>query len=107
MKRMVFFAVSALAAILFAAPAASAQPAPAGPVCITEAIWLYGLDGRVMCTAGPTPSITPPLPVYRESNGSQFAWCLYSQPNYVWEVLRVPAFSQANVQVTVASARPC
>ncbi len=107
MKRMVFFAVSALAAIVLAAPTASAQSVPQGPVCIPEALWLHGPGGTAMCTAGPIPSINPPFTAYSESNGSQEAWCLYSQPSYVGFVARVPAFSGANAWVTVASVRPC
>ncbi|MEV7094656.1 hypothetical protein AB0M80_17655 [Amycolatopsis sp. NPDC051045] len=107
MKRMVFFAVSALAAVLLAASPASAQPARPGPICIPEALWLRGTDGTAICMAAPNPSITPPFAAYSESNGSQDAWCLFSRPDYAGFAVRIPAFSGANVRVTVASARPC
>jgi hypothetical protein len=104
---MVFSVVAALAALLPAASPASAQPASPGPVCIPEALWLHGTDGTAICTAAPKPSITPPFAAYSESNGSQDAWCLYSRPDYAGFPVRIPAFSGANVRMTVASVRPC
>jgi hypothetical protein len=104
---MVFFAVSALAAILLSASPAAAQQARSGPFCIPESLWLDGVNGTAICLAVPTPSIDPPFTTYRESNGSQDDWCLYSQPKYGGFVVRIPAFSSANVVLTVASARPC
>ncbi|MDQ7802414.1 hypothetical protein Q5425_01630 [Amycolatopsis sp. A133] len=102
-----FFVVSVLAAVLLAAPSASAQPARPGPICIPEALWLNGPNGTAICMAAPNPSITPPFTAYSESNGSQNAWCVYTQPNYFGPAVRIPAFSRANVWLTVASARPC
>ncbi|MGW4060562.1 hypothetical protein ACWEGE_19910 [Amycolatopsis sp. NPDC004747] len=107
MKKMMFFVVSVLAAVLLAAPSASAQPAVPGPVCIPEALWLHGPNGTAMCTAGPIPSIDPPFNAFSESNGSQNAWCLFSQPKYLGFAVRIPAFSSANAGLTVASVRPC
>jgi hypothetical protein len=107
MKRMMFFVVSVLAAVLVAAPSASAQPAARGPFCIPEALWLRGPGGTAMCTAGPIPSIDPPFAAFSESNGSQNAWCLFSQPKYLGFAVRIPAFSGAHVAMTVASVRPC
>ncbi|MEV6442403.1 hypothetical protein [Amycolatopsis sp. NPDC051716] len=107
MKRMLFFVVSVLAAVLLAAPSAGAEPAARGPICIPEALWLYGSGGTATCMAAPNPSITPPFTAFSESNGSQDAWCLYSRPNYFGFPTRIPAFSSANVRLTVASARPC
>ncbi|MEU0534922.1 hypothetical protein [Amycolatopsis tolypomycina] len=107
MKKMMFFVVSVLAAVLLAAPSATAESAPAGPVCISEALWLYGPNGTAMCTGAAIPSINPAFTAVSESNGSQNAWCLYSQPNYLRLVARIPAFSRADAWVTVASARPC
>jgi hypothetical protein len=104
---MVFFAVSALAAVLLTAPPASAQQDRSGPFCIPESLWLYGTDGTARCTAAPIPSIDPPFAVYRESNGSQDDWCLYTQPKYAGAVVRIPAFSGADVLLRVASVRPC
>ncbi|WP_158264152.1 hypothetical protein [Amycolatopsis sp. CA-126428] len=102
-----FFVVSVLAAGLLAAPPAGAEPAARGPICIPEALWLHGADGTAICTAAPKPSIIPPFAAVSESNGSQDDWCLYSRPNYVGFPTRIPAFSSANVWLTVASARPC
>ncbi|MBE8520202.1 hypothetical protein ILP97_22350 [Amycolatopsis sp. H6(2020)] len=102
-----FFVVSVLAAVLLAAPSASAEPAARGPFCIPEALWLYGPGGTAMCTAGAIPSIKPPFTAFSESNGSQDAWCLFSQPDYAGFSVRIPAFSRANVGMTVASVRPC
>lgn len=109
MKRMVFFAVSALVAVLLSTSPASAQPARQGPICIPEALWLHGTNGTAtaICMAAPNPSITPRFTAYSESNGSQDDWCLYAQPNYVGLLARIPAFSGANAWLTVGSARPC
>ncbi|MEV6828011.1 hypothetical protein [Amycolatopsis sp. NPDC051102] len=107
MKRMVFFAVSALAAFVLAAPSAAAQPARVGPFCIPESLWLDGVNGTAICLAVATPSITPPFTAVSEQNGSQNDWCLFTQPGYAGLQLRVPAFSQTHVWVTIASARPC
>ncbi|MGW3959795.1 hypothetical protein ACWED2_08220 [Amycolatopsis sp. NPDC005003] len=104
---MMFFVVSVLAAVLLAAPTASAQSAVKGPVCIPESLWLRGSGGTAMCTAGPIPSIDPPFAAFSESNGSQDAWCLYAQPKYLGFAVRIPAFSGANVLMRVASVRPC
>jgi hypothetical protein len=107
MKRMVFFAVSALAAILLTAPSAAAAPARGGTFCIPESLWLEGTDGTAICLAVPTPSITPPFTAFTEQNGSQDAWCLYTQPKYAGAMVRIPPFSRANVFATFASGRPC
>jgi hypothetical protein len=107
MKRMLFFVVSVLAAVLLAAPSAGAEPAAQGPICIPEALWLRGADGTAICTAAPKPSFIPPVTAVSESNGSQDDWCLYSRPNYFGFPTRISAFSSANVWLTVASARPC
>lgn len=105
MKRMVFFAVSALAAILLSAPTASASGG--NPVCIPESLRLLGTDGTSICLAVPTPSITPPFTAFTEQNGSQDAWCLYTQPKYADVMVRIPAFSRVTVFATFASGRPC
>jgi hypothetical protein len=55
----------------------------------------------------PTPSISPPFTAFSEQNGSQNAWCLYSQEKYGGFAVTVPAFSQAKVVATFASGRPC
>ena len=107
MKRMVFFAVSALAALLLTAPSASAQQTRSGPYCIPESIWLDGTDGTAICLTVATPSIDPPFTAFSEQNGSQNAWCLYTQPKYTGGMLRVPAFSRVYVFATFASGRPC
>jgi hypothetical protein len=104
---MVFFAVSALATLLLAAAPASAQPARPGPFCIPEALWLRGMDGDTSCMTAPNPLISPPVAAYSETNGGQNVWCLYTWPNYSGSVVRIPAFTSANVRMSVASARPC
>ncbi|MDS0139786.1 MULTISPECIES: hypothetical protein [unclassified Amycolatopsis] len=103
MKRMLFFAVSVLAAALLAAPAASARTT----FCIPESLRLLGTDGNDLCLGVPTPSITPPFTAFAEQNGSQDTWCLYTGPKYSGSMLRVPAFSSATVFATFASGRPC
>jgi hypothetical protein len=100
---MVFFAVFALAAFLLTAPSASARTT----VCIPESLRLTGSRLDSICVAVPTPSITPPFTAFTEQNGSQNDWCLFSQPKYAGFSVRVPAFSHADVVLTVASARPC
>ncbi|MCR6488147.1 hypothetical protein M8542_35500 [Amycolatopsis sp. OK19-0408] len=107
MKRILVPVVTALAAFgLLAAPAA-AQPAPSSTVCIPESVRLTGVDGTSICLAVPTPSIDPPFRAVREGNGSQDDWCLFTGPKYSGLVLRLPAFSAANVFATFASGRPC
>ena len=106
MKRMVFFAVFALAAILLTAPSASARPAR-GAYCIPESIWLEGTDGTSICLTVATPSITPPFTAFIEQNGSQYTWCLYTEPKYTGGMARIPAFSRAFLFATFASGRPC
>ncbi|MEU4252009.1 hypothetical protein AB0F15_31780 [Amycolatopsis sp. NPDC026612] len=100
-----FFAVSALGAILLTAPSASASGG--NPVCIPESLRLLGTDGTSICLAIPTPSIAPPFIAFTEQNGSQDTWCLYTQPKYTGAVVRIPGFSRANVFATFASGRPC
>ncbi|MEU5266417.1 hypothetical protein [Amycolatopsis sp. NPDC021455] len=107
MKRMVFFAVSTLAAILLTAPTASARQARSGPFCIPESLWLDGVNGTTICLMVATPSITPPFTAFTEQNGSQNRWCLYTQPRYTGAVVQVPPFSRVNVFATFASGRPC
>ncbi|WP_410568806.1 hypothetical protein [Amycolatopsis sp. cmx-4-61] len=103
MSRTLFLVVTVLAAVLVAAPSAAAR----SPFCIPESLWLSGPGGTATCMAAPNPAITPPFTAYSESNGSQDAWCLFSQPNYTGLLVRIPAFSRASVWLTVASARPC
>jgi|tagenome__1003787_1003787.scaffolds.fasta_scaffold18665739_1 hypothetical protein len=102
MKRMVLFAVSALAAMLLTAPAASARTT----ACIPESLVLVGF-GSSLCLAAPAPSIAPPFTAVSEQNGSQRTWCLYTGEKYTGALVRVPAFSRANVVATFASGRPC
>lgn len=102
MKRMVFFAVSALAAMLLTTPSASARTA----VCIPESLTLVGF-GNSLCLMAPTPSIAPPFTAVTERNGSQRTWCLFTGEKYTGSVLRVPAFSRVNAVAAFASGRPC
>lgn len=103
MKRMVLFVVSVLAAVLLTAPVASARTT----YCIPETLRLRGLDGNDICLGVPKPSIAPPFTAFAEQNGSQDDWCLFTGPKYSGLMLRVPAFSSANVFATFASGRPC
>lgn len=103
MKRMVFFAVSALAAVLLTAPPAAARTT----VCIPESLRLTGVDGSSICLVVPTPSITPPFTAFTEQNGSQNAWCLFTGEKYTGGMLRIPPFSRAYVFASWASGRPC
>jgi hypothetical protein len=99
---MVFFAVSALAAMLLTAPSASARTT----VCIPESLTLAGF-GNSLCLVAPTPSITPPFTAVTEQNGSRHTWCLFTGEKYTGALVRVPAFSHTNVVATFASGRPC
>ncbi|MFJ7217177.1 hypothetical protein [Amycolatopsis sp. NPDC098790] len=103
MKRMVFFTVSALAALLLTAPAASARTT----ACIPESLVLVGFGTTSLCLAAPTPSIAPPFTAVTEQNGSQYTWCLFTGEKYTGTLLRVPAFSRTNVVGTFASGLPC
>jgi hypothetical protein len=103
MKRMVFFAVSALATMLLTAPSASARPT----ACIPESLVLVGFGTTSLCLAAPTPSIAPPFTAVTEQNGSQDTWCLFTGEKYTGALLRVPAFSRVNAVATFASGRPC
>lgn len=103
MKRMVFFAVSALAALLLTAPPVSARTA----ACVPESLRLTGFGGSSRCLVAPTPSIAPPFRAVTEQNGSQTAWCLFTGENYTGPGVRVPSFSRVNVSAAFASGRPC
>lgn len=102
MKRMVLFAVSALATMLLTAPAASARTT----ACIPESLVLVGFTNS-LCLSAPTPSITPPFTAVAEQNGSQNTWCLFTGEKYTGVLLRVPAFSRVNAVATFVSGRPC
>ena len=107
MKRTVFLVVSALAAAGLLASPAAAQTGRAKVVCIPESVTLRGTNGTSICLMAPTPSIDPPFTAFQEHNGSQEDWCLFTGPKYTGAVLRLPAFSAANVFATFASGRPC
>ncbi|MEV6877697.1 hypothetical protein [Amycolatopsis sp. NPDC051128] len=107
MKRIAFLVAAALAATgLFATPA-TARSAPSEAFCVPESITLLGAGGTSICLMAPKPSIVPPFTAFTEQNGSQFAWCLYSEEKYGGFFVRVPAFSQVRVIATFASGRPC
>jgi hypothetical protein len=104
MKRTAFLVAAALAATgLLTTPATAQSEA----FCIPESVTLLGAGGTSICLMAPTPSIAPPFTAFAEQNGSQFAWCLYSEEKYGGFFVRVPAFSQARVAATFASGRPC
>ena len=105
MRRILLPVMIALAvAGSMAAPAsASAQTV----YCFPESLTLLGTDGKSICLAVPTPSITPPFTAYAEQNGAAVSWCLYSAANYGGFMLRVPPFSRTYALATFASGRPC
>ncbi len=104
MKRLgVLFAGVLAAAALVAAPASAAT---SRVNCIPESLTLVGTKDSI-CLASPTPSIVPPFFAVQELNGSQWTWCLYTQPKYQGAFLRVPPFSAASFAATFASGRTC
>ena len=105
MKRLaVLFAGLLAATTLVAAPATAAPSRTA--FCFPESLKLIGTKDSI-CLQVSTPSIDPPFAAVRESNGSQSAWCLYTQPGYLGAFVRLPAFSSANFIATIGSARTC
>lgn len=107
MKRMLVLVAAAVAALGLLTSPAVAQPARTAAFCIPESVTLFGANGKSICLMAPTPSIDPPFTAFRESNGSQDAWCLFTGPKYTGAMFRLPAFSAANVGATFASGRPC
>lgn len=105
MKRFGVLLAGVLASTALIAAPASAAPSQAA-FCIPESLTLFGTKDSI-CLMAPTPSIDPPFFAVREHNGSQRAWCLYTEPDYLGLSLRVPAFSGTRVIATFASARPC
>lgn len=105
MKRLGVLLAGVLAATALAAAPASAAPSRAN--CIPESLALIGADGTSICLTTKVPSIDPPFSAYQEVNGSQWTWCLYTQPLYHGAIVTVPAFSAADIKASFASAHPC
>jgi len=105
MKRLALLCAGILAATALGAAPATAAPSRTA-FCIPESLTLFGTKDSI-CLMAPTPSIDPPFFAVREHNGSQRAWCLYTEPGYLGAFIKVPAFSGINAIATFASARPC
>lgn len=84
-----------------------ASAAPSRTNCIPESLALVGADGTSICLTTKVPSIDPPFFAYRELNGSQWTWCLYTQPLYHGAIVIVPPFGAADIKASFASARTC
>ncbi len=107
MKRVGVLLAGAVAASGLFAGVASAAPSARSGNCIPESLALIGPDGSSICLTTKVPSIAPPFRASRELNGSQWTWCLYTQPLYHGAIVTVPAFSAADVKATFASAHHC